>query len=343
MIHAPPLPTASASNDDEPVRPSRTTWYKEHQGDLPERLRHAITPDDHRRFHQRSGRAHLFIAARHAALHVALTVALVTFEQPFIWIPLAALQGINILGFIILLHDVIHGVAFHRRRKRLVRVLGLLYAAPSAISASQFERWHMDHHRGLGSPDEDPKRHHLSPKRNARWLKLLYLTPALFLIYARAAGGEARNYDPALRRRIVLERVANATLHATLVTVLAVAFGGDAVLRAWFVPLFGFFPIAFMVNRIGQHYWVDPTDPAKWSTRVDGSPLLRFLFLNSNHHIEHHYFPAVPLQHLPELNRRLRPFWAEIGLESRSYSRLLWKWFVENRAAHTDWSSSRRG
>lgn len=338
MIHAPAPPIAPPGAQDLSDRPSRTTWYKDHQGDLPERLRHAITPDEHRRLHQRSGLTHLFIAARHVLLHVALTVGLVAFSEPWIWIPLAALQGVNILGFIILLHDAIHGVAFHRRRKGLVRVLSLIYAAPSAISASQFERWHLDHHRGLGSPDEDPKRHHLSPRRNARWLKFLYLTPALFFIYARAAGGEARTYEPELRRRIRLERIGNLVLHVALIAALAAGFGWAAVGRAWLAPLFVFFPIAFMVNRIGQHYWVDPSDPAKWSTRVDGSPLVRFLFLNSNHHIEHHYFPAVPLQHLPELNRRLRPFWAEIGHENRTYPRLLWKWFVENRQAHTDWS-----
>mgnify|MGYP003693698379 CR=1 FL=1 len=66
-------------------------------------------------------------------------------------------------------------------------LLGWLYAIPSGISASQFTRWHLDHHAELGSDEDDPKRHHLSPKVNARWYKLLYCTPALFPIYFRAA------------------------------------------------------------------------------------------------------------------------------------------------------------
>ena len=110
-----------------------------------------------------------------------------------------------------------------------------------------------------------------------------------------------------------------------------------AVLRAYVVPLFVFFPPAFMLNRLGQHYWIDPGDPAKWSTRVDGSPLVRLAFLNSNHHVEHHYFPRVPLYRLPALNRRLRPFWERIGHRSRSYPSLLWGWFVLNATPHTDW------
>ena len=48
---------------------------------------------------------------------------------------------------------------------------------------------------------EDPKRARLSPRRNERWLKVLYFTPALFWIYFRAAAKETATYGPALRRR----------------------------------------------------------------------------------------------------------------------------------------------
>ena len=81
------------------------------------------------------------------------------------------------------------------------RVLGFLYAVPSGISPSQFTRWHLDHHAELGSDEEDPKRHHLSPKVNARWYKLLYCTPALFPIYFRAARRETVDLRPAAAAR----------------------------------------------------------------------------------------------------------------------------------------------
>ena len=76
------------------------------------------------------------------------------------------------------------------------RGLGLAYAITSGISASQFTRWHLDHHDNLGSYEDDPKRHWLSPKRNARWYKLLYCTPVLMPLYFRAAASEARTYPP---------------------------------------------------------------------------------------------------------------------------------------------------
>jgi fatty acid desaturase len=334
-----PTPAAQSGRARAPSAPARPRrgHYKRHLGDLPRRLLEAVPPSELRKLHRRSGLRHLLLAARQVALAGATAVALVHFQDPRVWVPLAVLQGFWVLGFVILLHEVVHETVFRRRRPRLSRALALLYALPSAISASQFRRWHLDHHDELGSTTDDPKRAHLSPKRNARWLKLAYMTPALFVIYARAAGRAAQAYPRELRRRVRVERLANVAVHLAAVVLLYRFAGGDALLRAYVVPLFLAFPFAFTLNRLGQHYWVDPGDPAKWGTRVDANPVVNLLFLNSSYHLEHHYFPSVPLHRLPALNRRLRPFWDGIGHPSRGYGQLLWKWLVENRAPHTDW------
>jgi fatty acid desaturase len=329
-------PAAAPRPDGDGV--GRRTYYRDHVDDLQQRVTSAVEREDLRRLHERSGWRHAAVALRQALIGAVCLTGTIVYDDPWIWIPLAALQGTVILSFIILLHEVVHETVCDARRPALLRVLGLLYAAPSAISASQFTRWHLDHHDGLGSATEDPKRAHLSPKRNARWYKALYMTAALFPIYARASATEARRYPASLRRTVTIERLANVVVHAAFVAAVWRFFGGDAVVRAWVVPLFVFFPPAFMLNRLGQHYWIDAADPAKWSTRVDGSPLVRLLFLNSNHHIEHHYFPRVPLYRLPALNRSLRPFWARIGHANRSYAALLWGWFGKNGAPHTDWT-----
>ncbi len=324
---APPSPAAPGDG-----------YFHAHRGDLAHRLRRAVARDELKRLHRRSGLRHAAVALRQCALYAACWWALLTFEQPWIWLPVAALQGTVILSFIILLHDVVHECVFRRRRPRALRLLGRIYALPSAISASQFTRWHLDHHRELGSSDRDPKRAYLSPGRNSRLLKLAYMTPALFVIYARAAARALAGYPPALRRTIRVERLLNAALHVALLTALVRTVGWEVALRAHVLPLFAFFPIAFMVNRLGQHYWIDASDPAKWGTRVDGGPLIGLLFLNSHLHLEHHYFPGVPLYRLPALNRAMRPFWDGIGHPSRTYRRLLWGWLVQNHEAHTDWT-----
>ena len=325
----PTLPGAAA--------PAGQGYFHAHRGDLAHRLRGALPRADLKRLHARSGGRHALIALRQAALYGLGWWALVSCDEPWIWLPVAAFQGAVILSFIILLHDVVHECVFRHRRPTAARRLGRLYALPSGISSSQFTRWHLDHHKELGSADRDPKRAHLSPRRNARWLKLAYMTPALFVIYARAAAAALHEYPPGLRRVIRLERLANVALHLAVLVTLVAFLGWEVALRAHVLPLFVFFPVAFTVNRLGQHYWIDATDPAKWGTRVDGNPLIGFVFLNSHLHLEHHYFPAVPLYRLPTLNRAMRPFWEAIDHPSRTYRELLWGWLVQNREAHTDW------
>ena len=36
------------------------------------------------------------------------------------------------------------------------------------------------------------------------------------------------------------------------------------------------------------------------------NPILRYLYWNMNHHIEHHMYPLVPFHNLPQLHRTIR-------------------------------------
>ena len=239
-----------------------------------------------------------------------------------------------------LLHEVVHSSVFDKRRPGWNRALGLLYATTSGISASQFTRWHLDHHDNLGSWEDDPKRHWLSPKRNARWYKLLYCTPALIPIYFRAAASEARSYPAALRRTIALERLATVVLPARRRRRRSsTSEAGDDGPRVG-DPYFLVFPVAFTLNRLGQHYDIDPSHPLKWSTVMAPSRLWDFLFVYSNYHAEHHYFQSVPFYNLRKLHLRLRPLYAELGLKPHTYREIVWEWFVKNRAPHTDWDKA---
>ena len=192
--------------------------------------------------------------------------------------------------------------------------------------------------RSSGSAEDDPKRHHLSPKVNKRWYKLLYCTPALFPIYFRAARRESVTYDSALQARIAGERKVSIAAHLGAIALVWYLFGFYAALRTNIIPVFFIFPIAFTLNRLGQHYDIDPSDPAKWGTLMRGHWFWDFAFLNSNYHLEHHYFPGVPFYRLPALQRELVPFYERKGTRWQTYGRLLYGWFIENRAPHTDWS-----
>jgi fatty acid desaturase len=309
-------------------------------------LRDAVPHAELKALHRKSGPRHLAYAARQF-LVVAVCSAALWSEDPLpfglprllLWIPAAILQGFTFFNMTTLLHEVVHESVFARPRPWATRLLGLLYASTSGISASQFTRWHLDHHDNLGSYEDDPKRHWLSPKRNARWFKLLYCTPVLMPLYFRAAARESSSYPAPLRRTILFERLATVTFQLSLAAAL-VAFGGwGAMLRLWAVPYFLVFPVAFTLNRLGQHYNIDPAHPLKWSTVMRPSRLWDFLFVYSNYHAEHHYFPRVPFYNLRRLHLRLRPLYDQLGLRPHTYREIVWQWFVLNRPPHADWEA----
>lgn len=341
-------PIASEQRDRASRRPAsrradaaatsgRGHHFSQHAASLRSELARAIPRDEIRALHVRSAARHFIVAVRQFLILGAATWGLVRVDHPAVWVPLALVQGFTVFNFTVLLHEVVHHLVFDRRQPRLERLLGYLYAIPSGLSASQFTRWHLDHHAELGSSEDDPKRHHLTPKRNARWYKLLYCTPALFPIYFRAARRESATYPAALQRRIRRERLVATAAHLAAIAGLWWAFGAGAAIRAHVVPVFFVFPVAFTLNRLGQHYDIDPADPARWGTLMRGHWFWNFVFLNSNYHLEHHYFPGVPFYRLPALQRALLPFYERRGMRSQTYRGLLYGWFVLNKAPHTDW------
>ncbi len=321
----------------------KSHYYSQHAAGLRAELGQAISREQMRDLHRKSPARHFAVALRQVVMLVLATIGLIRFENPLIWIPLAFVQGFTVFNFTILLHEVLHHLVFERRHPRLERLLGFAYAVPSGISASQFTRWHLDHHAELGSDEDDPKRHHLSPKINARWYKLLYATPVLFPIYFRAARRESSTYPKDLQDTIAWERTLSMTAHLAVLGLLWYVFGFYAALRTSVIPVFFVFPIAFTLNRLGQHYDIDPDDVAKWGTLMKGHWFWDFAYLNSNYHLEHHYFPGVPFYRLPELQRALVPFYERKGMRWQSYGRLVYGWLVENRAPHTDWSRTAAG
>lgn len=312
-------------------------YYAEHAQQLKRDLAAEVPTEELRRLHLKRPLLHALVAFSNFAGLAAAAVAIVAFDRWYLWLPFSLLAGFAVFDFTVLLHEVVHRAVVTNSNDRLYRFLGLLYAMPSGISASQFTKWHLDHHSNLGSYDEDPKRHWLSPKRNARWLKALYFTPALFPIYFKAARSETASYPPTLQKRIASERTWTIAVHLATIGGILWLGGAGVLARVYLVPYFGIFPIAFALNRLGQHYAIDPSDPAKWGSLVKPSRWWDFWYLFSAYHLEHHYFPGVPFYNLRRLHFALRPFFDEIGWHPTTYGRLFAAWIFDNKTPHTDW------
>src|SRR5262249_51760426 len=142
---------------------------------------------------------------------------------------------------------------------------------------------------------------------------------------------------PTLGRRIARERTATLLPHVAAMAALWWVGGFGVLARVSLAPYFLFFPIAFALTRLGQHYAIDPADPAKWGTVMKPSRWWDFWYLSSAYHLEHHYFTGVPFYNLRRLHFALRPFFDSIGWKPVSYARLFRAWIFENQAPHTNW------
>ena len=222
--------------------------YSHHAAVLRTELGHELSREVLQALHTKNAARHLLIAVRQFAILALATWGLIAIASPLVWVPLALVQGFTVFNFTVLLHEVVHHTIFDRRRPAAEGALGWLYAVPSGLSASQFTRWHLDHHAELGSDEDDPKRHHLSPKTNARWFKLLYCSPALFPIYFRAARKESATYPAALQRRIAFERRIAIVVHLTVLALIWTFAGGAAAVRAYIVPIFFVFPPSSLIS-----------------------------------------------------------------------------------------------
>ena len=313
------------------------SYYADHAQQLKRDLAAETSAEDLRQLHQKRPWLHALIALANFLIIAGSGVAIVQFDRWYFWLPFAVIAGFAVFDFTVLLHEVVHRAVLTVSDDRTYRILGLLYAMPSGISASQFTRWHLDHHAALGSYEEDPKRHWLSPKKNARWLKALYFTPALFPIYFRAAKKENVSYEPEVQKLIARERNATILFQLAILAIIVILGGPWIAFKLYVVPVLFIFPIAFALNRLGQHYDINPDDAAQWSTLVKGSWFWDPIFLFSNYHLEHHYFPGVPFYNLPRLQKLLMPFYEKRGMTAHGYGDLLWNWLILNRKPHSRW------
>ena len=284
-------------------------YYSQHAAAFRAELGRAIPRERLRELHRKSAARHLAVAARQFGFLALGTWALVRVEQPARLDPARHRPGLHRIQ--------LHGPAARGRAPRRLRAQPCLALngcsacstpCPSGISATQFTRWHLDHHAELGS---DGGRSEAPPpvaedQRPLVQAAVLHARPVSDLL-PRGARERPRPTRLPSRRSSSGSDGCRSALTLRRWPRSRGGGGAAAALRAYIVPVFFVFPVAFTLNRLGQHYDIDPADPAKWTTLVRGNWFWNFAFLNSNFHLEHHYFPGVPFYNLPALQRLLVP------------------------------------
>lgn len=226
--------------------------------------------------------------------------------------------AMNTLG--ILIHEGLHGLL--ARSKAANHFWSFLCGLPLLVSASAYRKTHIDHHFEFGRKmDYGTYRQHLG-KPEMVWcayLLQLFFGSVLYILFIPILG--MRGASAKVRVMIASEMA----LIAGFAFWLAQTFSAQALLTFWLGPSLVMMALT-NIRGLASHALGDPADIYLSSRTVHCNPLVQFLFLHENYHLEHHLFPQVPSYHLKRVHRLI---WNRLprALNSPSYGEFLLGFF----------------
>ncbi len=211
---------------------------------------------------------------------------------------LLAALGLN--AFVLLLHEGMHHTLLRSRAWNRWVSVGL--GGCVAISFTAYQVMHEQHHRYLGDPRDPDEYRNYTSSPGLLWVFHFVRLMAGCFLYILLIPFLAWRRGTAADRRHILQEYAVLALAWTAVFAL-VPF--SILARAWLLPLVA---VAYMTQLRGftQHGITDPSDPLLASRSIHPGPLVRFLVLNENYHLEHHLYPEIPSYNLRRLHLLLR-------------------------------------
>lgn len=230
-------------------------------------------------------------------------------------------------AFYLLSHEGHHHLLFNRRA--LNHAANVALCVPLLHSPTAYRVLHDLHHRYLGGPGDPDEYRNYTDSSRLRWaLQWVRLTMGTLVYMPLIPVVAWRRAAPADRRRMAMEY---GLMSAVWIAVFALV-PLRVLLQTWLLPGVGVGYIS-AVRALAQHALTEPHDPLLASRSVRSNPVVSFLLLNENYHLEHHLFPEVPSYHLPRL-RHLVSDRLPHRVEAESYTRFLGS-FV-NRFLHGD-------
>jgi beta-carotene hydroxylase len=201
-------------------------------------------------------------------------------------------------------HDVVHGSLGLGPRQTdwaLFVFGGILLESGHAYRST-----HLQHHRVFPGPN-DPEG---DPARMSFWMAVLH--GPLFLPRLWWWAFKRQRGQPAQRRWLLAEAawalavpVAGVLLYPWTAAVLL--YAALVLVGSWVYPL--------LTVHLPHHGYGET--PLTQTSTLRGR-VVPALFLELTYHLEHHLYPGVPSHNLPELARRLDPFYREAGVQPRS-------------------------
>jgi beta-carotene hydroxylase len=200
-------------------------------------------------------------------------------------------------------HDVVHGSLGLSPRQTEWALF--VFGAVLLECGHAYRTTHLQHHRVFPGPD-DPEG---DPARLSFWGAIRYGPCFLPRLWWWAY---CRHRDRPGQRIWLLAEAgwACAVPLAGLVlwpwTAAVLVYAILVLVGSWVYPL--------LTVYLPHHHYGD--HPLTQTSTLRGR-IIPALFLELTYHLEHHLYPAVPSHHLPELSRRLTPFFRRAGVQAR--------------------------
>ena len=235
-------------------------------------------------------------------------LAVAAFAVAILWPnPLTILGAIVILGgriqaFGIITHDCAHG-AFFRTPKLNVFVGKWVSGAIAHVPLDLYRRYHLDHHKFAGTPDDPDKWMVKSYPVTRASLKRKLIRDVTGQTGFRDLVGEVKRFKWA-------ETGPSVLFHALLFVALLAAGAPWAYLMWWAARIF-VYPLTMRLRQISEHGVAKDRDAM--DARINtGTTIPRWweaLLLspcNVNYHLEHHIFAGMPPYRLAKLHALLK-------------------------------------
>ena len=200
-------------------------------------------------------------------------------------------------------HDVVHTTLGLSRRQTdwALFVMGAVLLE----SGHAYQLTHLQHHRVFPGKD-DPEG---DPARMSFWRAVLHGPVFLPRLWWWAFQKSAQ--DVGQRRWLLAEAAWAVSVPAMGValwpwTPVVLIYALLAIAGSWSYSL-------LTVHLPHHHYGETPLT----QTHTLRGTIIPALFLELTYHLEHHLYPQVPSHNLPELSRRLHPYFEQAGVQPR--------------------------
>lgn len=254
-----------------------------------------------------------------------LAIASAVREQPIWLIAIAAwcVGAFASHAMYVMIHEAAHGLIFRTRTENSIAAIlaDTINVIPAAIS---FRTYHLQHHAHQGVMELDAD----LPSRWEAWLigngplaKSMWL--CLFPIFAMTRPGRLRGI-----RFLSKWTIANWIVVVLVDVMVFGLLGPGALLYLGLSFLFsvGFHPLG--ARWIQEHYLVEPDQ----ETYSYYGPL-NLVACNVGYHNEHHDFPAVPWNRLPQVKKMAPDHYDEL-VSHRSWLRLWLRFILDRNLSH---------